>query len=556
MKASVELASGTLIDNRYRIQKLLGSGGLGRTYLVTDERRFDEQCVLKEFVPTRRDPEGLEKARLLFQREAKVLHQLAHPQIPKFLAWFEEKQRLFLVQEYLEGKNYLTLLNERKQEGKKFSEAEILRWLQALLPVLDYIHRTGVIHRDISPDNIMLPTGEGETGEALPVLIDFGVVKQAIAGNRDSASSSGKPTAFVGKVGYSPPEQLHFGQCYPSSDLYALAASAVVLLTGKLPSQLFDCTAMEWQWRDRAQIGETLGGILDKMLIQKPQFRYPSAADVLSALSPVVPSRSWFPLIANPKSTAVIPASPASKTPRLQQSPEGIALSPQHRRNAIILGSVTLFCLGLLGIGWHSPYISWICKPFNYCARDREFQELYQQTLDDGTKARLQTQKAETLKTLETARDRLQQAVLKLETVPKDVTVYPEAQQMLAYYRHELERVDLRLTREQTAAKQLEAIEKQAKKIERQIEAAASKRELERARSRWKKLLLQLKQIPNNTSSSDRARTLRDRYENRLSDLEAQIERTPDFATRRVLLQSEDSIPLRSMNFPENSWEQ
>ena len=115
-----EILSGTVIDNRYIIQSLLGQGGLGRTYLALDTRRFNEACVLKEFAPTGTGYNELEKCRSLFKREAKILYQFEHIQIPRFLACFEADGRLFLVQEFVNGKAYSTLLQERQKQGKTY----------------------------------------------------------------------------------------------------------------------------------------------------------------------------------------------------------------------------------------------------------------------------------------------------------------------------------------------------------------------------------------------------------------------------------------------------
>ena len=88
---------GTLLQKRYRVTKVLGQGGFGRTYLAQDTGCFDEMCVLKEFSPNDRGRDALKKSKELFHREAQVLYQINHPQIPKFRANFEEQKQLITV---------------------------------------------------------------------------------------------------------------------------------------------------------------------------------------------------------------------------------------------------------------------------------------------------------------------------------------------------------------------------------------------------------------------------------------------------------------------------
>ena len=284
------IPNGTLIDNRYLIQKVLGQGGLGRTYLAFDTRRFSEPCVLKEFAPSGSGKHSLEKSRALFKREAEILYHIQHPQIPDFLACFEGDGRLFLVQEYVNGRTYSDLLKERRKQNAVFSEQEVIDWLNNLLPVLDYIHQCGIIHRDISPDNIMLPVNSG-----LPVLIDFGVGKQIVEssqlaagddGDRDEISYVGK-MSLVGKVGYAPHEQIRLGVCSSSSDLYALGVTAVVLLTCKDPSTLMNQYSLQWEWRACSEVSPAMGQILDKMLADTPINRYQTVSEVLHDLKPL-----------------------------------------------------------------------------------------------------------------------------------------------------------------------------------------------------------------------------------------------------------------------------
>ncbi|MGI2905858.1 protein kinase domain-containing protein [Tolypothrix sp. VBCCA 56010] len=283
-----EISSGTLIDNRYTIQKLLGQGGLGRTYLAFDTRRFNEPCVLKEFAPIGTGQSGLEKCRDLFKKEAKILHQLQHPQIPKFLACFEGDGRLFLVQEYIDGQTYSNLLQKLQQQRQNFSQSEVINWLKNLLLVLEYIHEHNIIHRDISPDNVMLPNNKN-----LPVLIDFGVGKQ-IAAEQNNTINSDQTTfvgkmSLVGKVGYAPREQISLGLCSPSSDLYALGVTAVVLLTGRDPSLLMDRYSLEWKWRLYSHVSDAFAQVLDKMLADTPQKRYQTAKEVFTDLQCLKP---------------------------------------------------------------------------------------------------------------------------------------------------------------------------------------------------------------------------------------------------------------------------
>ncbi|HEY9628555.1 MAG TPA: serine/threonine-protein kinase [Coleofasciculaceae cyanobacterium] len=284
MTAGLELTPGTLIDGRYRIQRVLGRGGFGRTYLAADDRRFGDPCVLKEFAPSNQsDPVVAQKLRELFQREATVLHKLNHPQIPRFFAVLEENDRLFIVQEYINGKTYWRVLQERQQHRKAFTEAEIAKWLSDLLKVLDYIHGENIVHRDIAPDNIMLPRGK-----KLPVLIDFGVVKQVATHfyGMSAIHPDGliQASVSVGKFGYAPYEQIRMGQCSPKSDLYALAVTAVVLLTGKPPNLLIDPRSLEWKWQAQVRLNPRLVEILEKMMAEKPQDRYSSAKVILRDL--------------------------------------------------------------------------------------------------------------------------------------------------------------------------------------------------------------------------------------------------------------------------------
>jgi len=274
---------GSCLRQRYLIQAILGQGGFGRTYLAIDQERFGEQCVLKEFAVPYQDEPLSEKSRTLFHREASTLYQIQHPQIPKFWAAFEEGQRLFLVQDFIDGYTYRHLLQEYRQQGQTFSEIEVLDFLRKILPVLTYLHDRGIIHRDISPENIIFQPQQPFTkisagtlvDTGLPVIIDFGAVKEATTHYPITSAIT-----RVGKVGYAPPEQLQTGQVYPNSDLYSLAVTCLVLLTGKEPRSLMDSNTLEWQWHRYVTIDPALAAILKRMLSVYPSDRYASAQDI------------------------------------------------------------------------------------------------------------------------------------------------------------------------------------------------------------------------------------------------------------------------------------
>jgi serine/threonine-protein kinase len=364
---SSPLPTDTLLQNRYRILKLLAQGGFAQTYLADDQGRFGEPCVVKEFCLHSSDTTVFEKAKELFQREAQTLYRLAHPQVPRFRAIFTEEiattQRLFLVQDYVEGETYRAVLGQRSQQNHLFSETEVRQLLAQLLPVLTYVHGQGIIHRDLSLDNLILRSTDQK-----PVLIDFGVVKTVVTQlQRTNVMPTG---TMVGKFGYAPVEQIQSGRAYPSSDLYSLAVCCLVLLTGREPSQLFDDAAATWNWRPYAAISDELAGVLDRMLAHRPSDRYATAAEVLQALQsdappppppihnaspPPAPDLSQVRTMAVGK-PAIVPAERSRQPPVIIPPVRKAQVAPQPARNGTRMGA--LIFAGLItavlsaGTGW------------------------------------------------------------------------------------------------------------------------------------------------------------------------------------------------------------
>lgn len=277
------LSSGIILGERYRLQREIGRGGFGRTYLAEDINRFNEPCVLKEFAPQVAGTYALQKGQELFEREAGILYKLQHPQIPRFREMFranyDNEGHLFLVQDYVEGQNYRTLLQNRRIQNRLFSEPEITQLFTQILPILTYLHSQGVIHRDISPDNIIL-----RNSDLMPVLIDFGGVKQIAANLQSEFVGTSQPATRLGKIGYAPDEQMQMGKVYPHSDLYSLAVTGLVLLTGIEPQNLRDPQTLLWNWHKHTTVSPTFSAVLEKMLSYRPGDRYQTANDVLNAL--------------------------------------------------------------------------------------------------------------------------------------------------------------------------------------------------------------------------------------------------------------------------------
>lgn len=325
------VSPGACLRERYIIQHQLGQGGFGRTYLAEDMGRFREKFVIKEFMPVLRNTSAFKKAEELFQREGAILHQLDHPQIPRFWEIFWQEKRIFLVLDYIAGFTYKDLLEQRLQQGYCFSEPEILELLQNLLPVLGYIHRRGVIHRDISPDNIIL-----RNEDRLPVLIDMGGVKQ-VAMEVGTQLESGQIKATdsftrLGKVGYAPDEQIQLGLVAPHSDLYALAVTILVLMTGKKPQELLNQNTLQWQWEQELHLNSLLAKTIKQMLAPKPASRFQSADEVFQALTPL------FPTTLAKRDTEQTELPPVTFSGSSAQS--GVSSTPSQSPNASQLQSV------------------------------------------------------------------------------------------------------------------------------------------------------------------------------------------------------------------------
>ncbi len=269
-----------LLNNRYQILETLGRGGFGETYLAEDTNMpSGRKCVIKQLKPIVQQPQIPQWMQERFQREAVILEELGDksPQIPGLYAYFSEKEQFYLVQEWIEGE---TLAQKWQREGNLHSQ-QVKQILVQLLPVLDFIHSRRIVHRDIKPENIII-----RDRDYLPVLIDFGAVKEALATTIDHNNSSAW-SASIGTPGYMPSEQAAGRPLY-SSDLYSLGLTGIFLLTGKSPQELeTDTQTGEIIWQNYGEdIEPNLLAVLDKAIRFHPRDRYSTALEMLQALQP------------------------------------------------------------------------------------------------------------------------------------------------------------------------------------------------------------------------------------------------------------------------------
>jgi serine/threonine protein kinase len=271
-------SSGALFRDRYRVLKVLGRGGFGVTYLATNASLPGEpKCVIKQLCPKTQNALSLERAKVRFRREARALANLgSHFQVPQLLDYFTTNGEFYLVQDYIEGE---TLAQEVRRRGRQ-SEAKVKRFLQEILPVVQFIHRNRIIHRDIKPSNIIRCGRDSRL-----VLIDFGAVREFLTDIDNTAYFQPQTTQFVGTPGFAPPEQLALRPCY-ASDVYALGMTCLYLLTGRSPIEFdVDPRTGNILWLHTVSVSGHFATVLDKMLRSAPEDRYASVDEVERALA-------------------------------------------------------------------------------------------------------------------------------------------------------------------------------------------------------------------------------------------------------------------------------
>ncbi len=272
---NLPLTTDTVLQQRYRIVRQLGRGGMGAVYEAVDQR-LGITVALKETLSSEAS------MRKQFEREARLLAGMQHPALPRVSDHFVEGNRAFLVMQFIGGVDLAKIIS--RQPGP-FPRDQVIAWADQLLDALIYLHSRDrqVIHRDIKPHNLKL-TATGQIA-----LLDFGLAKAQASEPSVTASQ-----AFFGYTRhYAPLEQIQDQRTDPRSDIYALGATLYHLMTGiKPPDAMVRAAAVVNGGSDpllsankiHEAVGPQIAAILDKSMAQKPEDRYADAKEFREAL--------------------------------------------------------------------------------------------------------------------------------------------------------------------------------------------------------------------------------------------------------------------------------
>lgn len=311
------LDPGLILNNRYRIDRLLGQGGFGAVYAAWDTQ-LDGPCAVKENLETSA------AAQSQFGREARLLFNLRHPNLPRVFDYFViPDQGQYLVMDYIEGEDLRTV---QERTGGSLPPGQVLPWLIQVCDALSYMHsrQPPVIHRDIKPANIRI-TPDGQA-----VLVDFGIAKSFEVARQTSTG------ARALTPGFAPPEQYGAGATDPQSDVYALGATAYCLLTGQAPPESVMLMTGAATLTPVYQLNPAVPPGVSAAISQAMQFlkaqRARSAGEFKAALLAGIDqpaAQAPRPMMVSP--TAAAPASPYAPAPAGQkQTAAGTVIVPSQ----------------------------------------------------------------------------------------------------------------------------------------------------------------------------------------------------------------------------------
>lgn len=366
---------GQLLDRRYRIEKILGSNGFGQTYLAVDTHRPGEpKCVVKELRLPRIQGKSREIIELIFKKKIEFLEKIGkHDQVPRLLAFFQENQECYLVEEFIIGHP----LSDEIGHGIPIPEDQVWKLLHEILEILIFVHGHGVVHGQVRAENLIRRHQDGKL-----VPINFSPVKeinaQLLKAQRQSAKNS------VQNIDSELGLDLSKSQTY-NTDIYGVGSIGIEALTGLAAKDLMHISDDQnpqnptLEWQDRVKVRPQLVSLLDKMVHPDPSERYQSIPEVLAALKKLKPRPS------NPRKGSV-PAVPAPPPPppvkpvRVPGAQVELEPPPKLKRQPTMLGPklVTTISAGLvllfLGFAWmlyNQNYTNQRIEELNSSAQER-----------------------------------------------------------------------------------------------------------------------------------------------------------------------------------------
>ena len=355
------LATGQILQDRYRIVSMLGQGGMGAVYRAWD-MRLDVVMALKEMVPQPGlDSQTLAELRRQFQQEAVVLARLHHPHLVRVTDFFEEGGNAYLVMDFVEGES----LDHRIEREGALPEAQVLEWADQLLDALAYCHAQGVIHRDVKPQNVVIrPDGEA-------TLVDFGLVK--LWDPHDPRTRTAM--RGMGTPEYAPPEQYdtQMGHTDPRSDVYSLGATLYHILTGQAPPTATMRIASPGTFQLPRALNPRLSPTMEAAVVRATELavdnRFATARDMAAALRGEAP-----PVGPTPAGTKVIPGiqpvpSAAPAYDSMRAIPAAQPVPPARRKPVpawawVVGGGVLALAAGLIAmVAVVKPWTNWGSGP-------------------------------------------------------------------------------------------------------------------------------------------------------------------------------------------------
>lgn len=346
--AGQHLPPGTILRGKYLLGRVLGQGGFGISYLAWD-LDLNLKLAIKEYLPrdfatrapgntevtayTSADSQAFfDEGREKFLEEARTLASFEdHPNIVSIRDFFRENSTAYFVMNYIEGQTFKEYIQSK---GGRLEYEDALQIMMPVFDALRVIHQTGILHRDISPDNIFI------TGKGLVKILDFGAARHAMGEHSKSLSVILKP-------GYAPEEQYRSkGSQGPWTDEYAVAATFYRALTGAVPPDALDRMAQDTM-QSPSQLGckipPAAEATLLKALSVRAEDRFPDLKEfqnALAATSPEVLARGQAA-----GKTGYASAAPAGAPARPQQAPAAVPQASHMKRNLIVIGAVILIAV-------------------------------------------------------------------------------------------------------------------------------------------------------------------------------------------------------------------